>query len=341
MRLNNAVKIFIFIALGVLVVLGTYLFYPNVKKFQDTKYFYVRNGYTLADVDRELITQHIIKRPSLYRGAKRIMGFGEEDVHVGRYKIPKRCSNFSILNRIRRHKETPVKYEMSKLRPPPQIVNLFYQNTQSTERELQKYFYDPERLASMGCDSMSLLATFFREEFEELWSKDFRKIEAELHHKYKEYWSDEKRQAQLDRLDLTQREAMTLASIVQGEILHDQEAGTVAQVYLNRLHKGMKLQADPTVIYAMGDFEIRRVKKSYLRINSPFNTYRFAGLPPGPIFTVRREIVDSVLYSKPNDYIFFCADPDKLGYHRFTQSYERHLKNAADYQAYLDQKNIK
>ncbi len=341
MRLNPRFKILLALIVMVLIVLGIFLFYPNVKKFQETKYFYVRTGYTLADIDRELLKQHIIKRPSLYNGAKKIMGFGEEDVHVGRYLIHNGCSNYSLLNRIKKHKETPVKYQLKTLRTPPELIDLFYQNTESSMSELKEFFYDKERLSSMGSDSMSLFATFFREEFEALWSQDYRKIAEEMHERYLNYWSEGNRLSQLEKINLSKKEAMTLASIVQGEIRHDEEAGTVAQVYLNRIRKGMRLQADPTVVYAVGDFTKNRVLLSDLKVNSPFNTYKYAGLPPGPICTVRPQIVDSVLYSLPNEYIFFCADPERIGYHKFTESYAKHLENAKAYQDYLDKNNIK
>ncbi len=340
MKLNTGLKFLLFLLAIFVLVICTFLFYPNVKNFQDTKYFYVRTGWTLADMDRELLSQHIIKRPTLYRGAKKILGFKEEDVHVGRYKIPKGCSSYSILHRISKQKEDPVKYEMKNLRTPPQIVAMFYQNTESAEWELKDFFYDKSRLAKMGCDSMSLLATFFRENFEAKWSDSYRDIANKMHQNYLTFWTENNRKSIIEKLGLSEREVMTLASIVQGEIRHDEEAGTVAQVYLNRLRKGMKLQADPTVVYAVGDFQKNRVKYSDLKVNSPFNTYKYAGLPPGPIFTVRREIVDSVLFSNGNGYIFFCADPDRLGYHRFTGDYNEHLKNAKDYQNYLDENNI-
>ncbi len=330
---------------GLLVLLLLFflgvLFFPNVKKFRDQKFFYVRTGYTMADVDRELIKQRIIKRPSVYKLAKKIMFFTtDDDIHPGRYKINDNTSNFSIIHRIRNNKEDPVLFDLGEVRTPPQLVQMFYHNTESSKSELDRFFYGDDELQKLGVDSMSLLSTFFRDKFEAKWTDDYRHILEQMHRDYRKYWDQESRIRLRNKLGLSEKEIMVLCSIVQGEIRYDTEAGIVASVYLNRLQKGMKLQADPTVIYAIGDFSKRRVSYEDLRVNSPFNTYKYSGLPPGPIQTVRKEIVDSVLNAPNTEYIFFCADPDRLGYHSFAVTYDEHLKNAEKYQKYLDEKNI-
>ncbi len=341
MKLNRSTQLLSGLGVLMLLVLMYILFFPNVKKFQDQKYFYVRTGYTLADVDRELIKQRIIKRPKLYRMSKVLMSFDSDDeVHPGRYRIGARTSNWSIISRIKNNREDKVEFDMSQVRTPVHFVELFYQNVESTQDELYRYFFSPQLYSRFDCDSMSLLAVFFHEKFEAKWSDDFRALLDSMHGDYQRFWADDTRTKLRQKMGLTAQEVMILTSIVQGEIRHDEEAKTVASVYLNRLRKGMKLQADPTVVYATGNFKTNRVRYRDTRVPSPFNTYIHKGLPPGPIQMVRQEIVDSVLRAHHTDYIFFCADPNNLGYHRFAETYAEHQKNAEDYQAYLDENNI-
>ncbi len=339
MKFNFWRSLLIGIVVLVLIALAVVLFYPNVKPFADTKYFYVRHGYTMADVDRELVKQRIIKRRSLYNAAKKIMGFDEEDVHPGRYEINRGTSNFSLIHRISNQNETPVFIDLDGVKTPVQFADVFYQNMQSREDDVFQYFFAAQTLEKWDCDSMSLLSAFFRENYYTEWSRDFRQVVNAMHDRYIKFW-DPTRKSKLQKIGLSQKEMMVLSSIVQAEILHDEEAGEVAQVYLNRLRKGVKLQADPTVIYASGQFDTKRVSEDLLKVKSPFNTYQNKGLPPGPIRTVRQDIVDAILDSKPHDYIFFCADPKNIGYHKFAVTYEQHKINAAEYHAYLDEKGI-
>ncbi len=339
MKYNFWKGLLIGVLILILVALAVILFFPNTKPFEETKYFYVRNGYTMADVDRELVKQRIIKRRSLYNTAKSIMGFDEDDIHPGRYLIKSSTSNYSIIHRISNQMETPVHIDLKPVKTPPQFVEIFYENMQSRPMEVQRYVFDRSNLDRWKCDSVSLLAAFFREDYFTEWSKDFRLVIDAMHERYLDFW-DTKRKDKLAKLGLSESEIMALAAIVQAEIIHDEEAGTVAQVYINRLHKGMKLQADPTVIYATGEFDTKRVTENDLKVNSPFNTYMYKGLPPAPIRTVRKEIVDDILDSKPNDYLFFCASPKKKGYHNFAVTWEEHKKNAEAYHAYLDEKGI-
>jgi len=157
---------------------------------------------------------------------------------------------------------------------------------------------------------------------------------------YEKFWTPERKQKAAS-LSLSQQEVSVLASIVDAEALHDDEMPAIAGLYLNRLKKGMKLEADPTVIYALNDFTIKRVLKKYLSYNSPYNTYLYKGLPPGPVMMPSVNAVNSVLDHQNNDYIYMCAKADFSGRHAFATNMADHLINAHAFQKALDERNIK
>src|SRR5690606_7563620 len=157
---------------------------------------------------------------------------------------------------------------------------------------------------------------------------------------YQRFWNDE-RKNKAAALDLTPQQVSVLASIVKGEALHTDEMPTIAGLYINRLKKGMLLQADPTLIFANKDFTIRRVLYKHLRTDSPYNTYLYRGLPPGPIMMPSIASIDAVLNYRQHNYLYMCAKEDFSGYHNFAETQAEHLVNARKFQQALNERNIK
>ena len=172
------------------------------------------------------------------------------------------------------------------------------------------------------------------------WTLSARDLVRKIGENYRRLWDTDRTRAAAS-LGLTPADVMTIASITDEETNSRGEKGTIGRLYINRLHHGMKLQADPTVRFAVGDFTIRRVSRADLRTPSPYNTYLNAGLPPGPIRTTSAETVTAILESKPNNYLYMCASEDFSGTHNFASTYEEHLQNARRYQAELDRRGIK
>ena len=152
---------------------------------------------------------------------------------------------------------------------------------------------------------------------------------------HRKFWNDE-RKAKAQNLGITPQQATIICSIAEEETQNRAERGVVARLYLNRLNIGMPLQADPTVKYAVGDFSLRRVLNIHLEKDSPYNTYKVAGLPPGPIRMVDKRTIDALLNSKPHKYLYMCAKEDFSGTHNFATSLGEHLRNAARYHAALN-----
>ena len=199
---------------------------------------------------------------------------------------------------------------------------------------------DTNFLNSLGLDAFTVSSLFIPNTYEFYWNTTvtsfLSRMVAEHHH----FWN-ESRQSKAKRLNLTKEEVVTLASIVEKETLQTSEQPVVAGLYLNRLKKSMKLQSDPTVIFAIGDFSIRRVLKKDLKYDSPYNTYKYKGLPIGPISIPSIRAIDAVLNYQKHEYLYMCAKEDFSGYHNFAKSVRQHYANAAKYRKALNDKNIK
>ena len=160
------------------------------------------------------------------------------------------------------------------------------------------------------------------------------KVIERFYYEYEQFWNEERKE-KAKQIGLTPLEVSILASIVQAETVKRDEAPIIAGLYINRLKQGIALQADPTLVFAVGDFTLKRVLNEHKEIDSPYNTYKYAGLPPGPINMPEISSIDAVLKYKPSDFIYMCAKEDFSGYHNFTNNYNEHLRNAQRYQKAL------
>src|SRR5579863_10356059 len=172
------------------------------------------------------------------------------------------------------------------------------------------------------------------------WNTSPEKFFKRMYANYEKYWTPERKQ-QASAINLSPIQVSILASIVDAEALHDDEMPTVAGLYLNRLQKGMKLESDPTLIFALQDFTIKRVLNRDKAVISPYNTYTHTGLPPGPIMMPSENALNSVLGYKKSDYLYMCAKADFSGYHAFATNMTDHLNNARKWREALDKRNIK
>lgn len=205
---------------------------------------------------------------------------------------------------------------------------------------LVEYIYEPANLEQYGLTPEQAMALFIDDSYQAYWSFSPQQIVGKIGDNYNKVWNQE-RLNKAKALGLTPPEVIALASIVDEETNKGDEKPMVARLYLNRLEKGMKLQADPTVKFALGDFSLRRIKSEHLNVDSPYNTYKVTGLPPGPIRTVTVKDIDAVLDAPQHDYIYMCAKDDFSGYHTFAKDYGTHLQNARKYQKALNRRGIK
>ena len=204
---------------------------------------------------------------------------------------------------------------------------------------LTKQLTDADFLAQYNLKPSEALALFLDDSYQVYWNASPKTVTEKIGANYKKIWN-EQRLNKAKSLGLTPAQVITLASIVDEETNKADEKPSVARLYLNRLKKGMKLQADPTVKFALGDFSLRRIRAEHLKVDSPYNTYQITGLPPGPIRTVTVKDIDAVLDAPSHDYIYMCAKDDFSGYHNFAKDYNTHMQNARKYQKALNRRNI-
>lgn len=265
--------------------------------------------------------------------------------HIGRYKVKEGMNNTDLVNMIKAGNQSDYPFRIGDFYDVYQMVGKV---TKKTQIDSANFIKELEEIAHKKGyqNAEELKKYFFIDTYNFFWtvtpSQFFNKFEEQ----YNEFWTAERQQKE-KKLGLTRDQIYALASIVYKESGGKvDEQKTIAGLYLNRYKKGMKLQSDPTVIYAVNKAnnfttKIRRVLYKDLRTPSPYNTYANAGIPPGPICIVDKNSVDAVLNAENNNYIFMCADPNRLGYHKFTDNDAEHAKNAKEYQDWLNKKNIK
>jgi UPF0755 protein len=310
----------------------------NGKKFT---YIYIPTGAKFEDVLDELYSQNIIDDHESFEWMAKEMDL-PENVNPGKYRIGADMSNRSIVKMIVNGKQEKVKlFFNSQIRTKEQFMAYVAEKLEIDLGDLEEYCSNEEVLGEKyGLNSENFMCLIVPETYELNWTTHIDDFFEILKKSYDEVWTKERRN-KAKAVGYTVPEVITLASIVQSESAIKSEQQKIAGVYINRLKKDMKLQADPTIVFANQSFEVQRVLSSDKDIDSPYNTYMYKGLPPGPICLVTTAAVDAVLNYSKHDYIFFCAKCDFSGYSKFTSDYAEHQKNAREYQNALNQKGIK
>lgn len=264
----------------------------------------------------------------------------ENMVKPGMYLLKPGTSAFSFFRKLRNGQQDFLMVAIPTARTTPELAKKLDGKLLADSAAYMKVFSDSVKIAKYGFNKETITAMFIPETYDFFWTDTPDKILDRMHKEYEKFWTDE-RKAKAQALGLTPLEVSALASIVDGETNIDADKPVVAGVYLNRLKIGMKLQADPTVKFAYGDFTLRRILNKHLAVDSPYNTYKYAGLPPGPISIPTISALEATLNPKQHEYIYFCASPKFDGTHIFAKTWEEHLANARNYQAALNERNIK
>lgn len=258
----------------------------------------------------------------------------------GAYLITEGMSPARAERRLSQGGQHPLTVTINGFRTLQRLADKMSQRLDFSADSLIKAATDPAMLRKYGLSPDQALALFVDDSYEVYWSVSPEALIKKIGDNYEKIWNQERR-SKAARLGLTPAEVMTLCSIVDEESNKADEKGKIGRLYINRLKIGMPLQADPTVKFAVGDFSIRRVTKQHLITDSPYNTYRNRGLPPGPIRTTSIATIDRVLDSEPSGYLYMCAKEDFSGYHNFASSLAEHRENARRYQKELDKRGIK
>ncbi|MCM1164076.1 MAG: endolytic transglycosylase MltG [Muribaculaceae bacterium] len=256
----------------------------------------------------------------------------------GAYRIGNGVTALTAARRLATGRQTPVTVSFRGTRTMGMLASRIASQLECTPEEFLAACDNV--LPAKGFSKPNYPAAFLPDTYEFYWNQDATGVVERLLDYRNRFWTEE-RLALARREGLSKTEVATIASIIEEETAKSDERPKVARLYLNRLHKGMRLQADPTVKFAVGDFTLRRIRGEHLKVRSPYNTYLNSGLPPGPIRVATAEAIDAVLNAPDHDYIYMCAKEDFSGYHNFARDYSTHMANARRYQAELNKRNIK
>jgi len=240
---------------------------------------------------------------------------------------------------LRSGNQQPVQVTFNNLRFISELAGAVSKYIQPDSVELLKKFTDPATFEKYGFTESTFHCMFIPNTYEFYWTTTADQFLERMSMEYKHFWNEERRN-KATKLGLTPEEVMTVASIVQEESNKKDEKPIIAGLYLNRIKRGMPLQADPTVKFALGNFRIKRVLKSHLEVESPYNTYKYPGLPPGPINFPEIGSINAVLNAAKTPYIYMCAREDFSGYHNFAKTLSAHNENARKYREALDAQDI-
>ncbi|MCX6281674.1 MAG: endolytic transglycosylase MltG [Bacteroidetes bacterium] len=264
----------------------------------------------------------------------------QKRVKPGKYRIQNGISNNELINQLRLGRQEPVLLSFQNIRTVRELAGKLSHQVEADSASLMKLFKDGSYLKQFGINPENIFVLFIPNSYQVFWNISAKQLLSKMSTEQQSFW-DVKRRKLLDSAGLTIQQLVTLASIVEKETNKDPEKPDIAGVYINRLHKGWPLQADPTIIYAWQDYSIRRLTSKHLKIDSPYNTYLHTGLPPGPICIPSISSIDAVLHFRDHRYMYFCAREDFSGYHNFAVTGAEHGRNARKYQNALDNLNIK
>lgn len=333
----------LFLSLCLIAISGAFIAYkvvgPNTGDMQKGEYLYIPTGASYALVLNELVEGGYINDAASFDIVANRLDYPNK-VKAGKYKITPGMSNLNMLRMLRNGKQEPVKLVINKFRTKQDFIQFIDERMEPDAEEIAELLDDTVFLATYGLDTNTALVPVIPDTYEFYWNTNAKKIYERLAEYSEKFWNDE-RTALADSQALSPTQVMIIASIVEEETNKADEKPTVASVYINRLRKNMKLQADPTVKFGLNNFSIKRILEGHLASTSPYNTYMYAGLPPGPINTPSKSSINAVLNAPKTDYIYFCAKDDFSGYHSFASNYTEHMKNARAYQKALDERGIR
>jgi UPF0755 protein len=331
------------IALGLLWVAKIYktIQGPNVILEDEQKEIFVPTGSTFEGLTRLLTAQKIINDEKGFRDVAKWMKFSDLNVKAGKYILNSGMSNRQLISLVRSGKQTPVMVTINQVRKVEEVGKKIADQLEPDSAAFATWIMNPSFLKENGYTKENILSLFIPNTYEMYWNSSPEVIAKRMKKEHQNFWSKNNRLDKAEKWGLSPHEVYTLASILERESQSLSERPTIAGLYLNRLERGIPLQADPTVVFAVGDFTLRRVLNKHLEIDSPYNTYRFAGLPPGPICMPSISSLDAVLNAEKHRYLYMCARPDNSGLHSFAETLSAHNVNANRYRRWLNQRGIR
>lgn len=332
-------------SLAVTIMVVAWRVYNSGFKLQNTTYLYVDADDNVDSISQKIESQTAPESMRVFHLFAGLLNL-KDRIRTGRYEVSPQHTMLNLIRDIRNHHEKPIMLVVPSTRTMDAMAGKLANQLMLDSASIEQYLKDEGNIKALGYTKETLPGLFIPNTYEVYWDVSIPKLMERMQKENAAFWNEE-RMNKLQEVSLyageemTKEKVITLASIVDSETADDGEKPTIAALYMNRMRKPMALQSDPTVIFAVGDFSIRRVLHEHLKVESPYNTYRNLGLPPGPIRVPSIAGIDAVLNHDKNDYIYMCAKEDFSGTHNYAVSYGEHLRNAARYTKALNERGIR
>lgn len=325
----------VFVVLLFTALLIAWIFFlPGTQVDSRSRFLYVHTGATSRSAVMQTIQDStLLKHPAAFGWLADLTNVWGK-LHPGKYELKKGMSLFQLARNLRNNQQAPVDLIITKLRTREQFAGLVGRKFETDSAQMLSYLTGNE-IKQYGFDSNTVMSGVIPDTYTYTWTASPNTIFEKLYAQYRKIWNEE-RKAKAAALGITPTQANIVASIIEEETNKDEDKPLMASVYFNRLKKGIRLGADPTVKFALKNFELRRIYQKHLLTDSPYNTYRYSGLPPGPICTPSLKTLDAVLNAPNTNYLYFVAKSDFSQRHVFTETYAEHLKYARQYQDALN-----
>ena len=341
--MNKRQILYLLSIIAFLVIAGLILFYNSIFGIsihaeKPDKVIIIPTGASYEQVLDSIISNHLIEKRKLFDWVAKKKNY-RRLIKPGRYVIDKDFSYNSFINMLRSGRQTPVKITFQNIRTLNQLAGKIGRQIEADSMQLMNFLADDSNYLDDGFKKETVIAVFIPDTYEIYRNTDARGLYNRMLKEYRIFWN-EQRLTMARGKGLDPIEVSILASIIDDEVLKPDEKPRIAGVYLNRLKRGIPLQACPTIKFALNDFTITRVLYKHLQTDSPYNTYKHGGFPPGPIGCPSIEGLDAVLNAEDHDYLFFAAKADFSGYHNFSRTLAEHNHYAAIYQKELNKRRI-
>lgn len=329
----------IVICIASIIGLFFYYFIGSFSNSDKTEYVYIYDTDNLDDVSEKLSGFASESALTTFRILARHGGY-ENHIRSGKYEIRPGESTASVFRNLKNGHQCPVMLTIPESRTTDRLAGFLSKKLMLDSAAVAILLTDSSFCAKQGYNTSNIVCLFVPNTYEVWWNASIDKLMARMQKEHDLFWNKE-RTAKAKAIGLTPNEVCTLASIIDEETANNAEKPIIAGMYINRLKQGIPLQADPTIKFALQNFALRRIYHDMLTYDSPYNTYRHIGLPPGPIKIASVAGINAVLNHVQHDYLYMCAKEDFSGTHNFAKTYQEHLRNAAKYSKALNDRGIK
>ena len=339
-KINAKIYLWGSMAVVLLIVVFTYCYlFSDLSKSTQTEYVYIDSDDTQDSVFSKI--QPIANAIPMSGFATLVRHSGYADnIRTGRYAIHPGEGALTVFRHLKNGLQSSVNLTIPEVRTIDRLAGVLSRKLMLDSAEVANHLGDSTYCARRGYDTATVAALFVPNTYDIYWNVSLDRFMERMEKEYNKFWNSDRR-GKAEAMGMTPVEVATMASIIDEETANNAEKPMIAGMYYNRLKADMPLQADPTIKFALKDFALRRIYNKLLHIDSPYNTYRNEGLPPGPIKIASIAGIDAVLNHVQHDYLYMCAKEDFSGTHNFARTYQEHLQNAARYTKALNERGIK